>query len=264
MKILNWNINSIRAILKKKNIYKDNNFIEYLIKENADIYCFSEVKLCLKNVNLNKLIPLEGYYKYFNTCHSTIRKGSYSGVLVLTKIKPININIDLNGNNEGRFIHLEYEKFNLVNVYVPNSGQNLKRLEYRINIWDKDLLNKLIELKNKKSTIITGDFNSIQFEKDTYNFKAQHNKLAGVTDEEINNFKKILNNGYINVFRELYPNKIQYSYFTYRFKAREHNMGLLIDFFLITKDLKNKIKDIKYKNNVFGSDHIPLLLEIDI
>lgn len=273
MKIISWNINGIRAIIKKDFIIdnksnKNNTFINFIKKEDPDIICFTEIKICLNGNNIEKLIPLPEYYKYFNSCTVNIKKGSYSGVLILTKILPNNINTKLNENSiferEGRFIHLEFDKFNLVNVYVPNSGDKLKRLKERTEIWDLDLLNKIIKLKKEKSTIICGDFNSIHLEIDSYNFKSHYNKLSGVTESEITNFKKILNNGYNNVYRMLYPNKIQYSYFTYRFNARSNNKGLLIDFFLVSDDLVNKIKDIKYLNNIYGSDHLPVLLLIDL
>lgn len=269
MKIISWNINGIRAILKKTNIINNKNkanntFIEYLKKEDADIYCFSEIKLCLKNVDLEKMLPLKNYYKYYNTCSNTIKKGSYSGVLVLSKIKPKFVNIDFYNNIEGRFIHLEYEKFNLINLYVPNSGEKLKRLEYRTSIWDINLIETVKKLNEQnKNLILCGDFNSVHLEIDSYDFKKHNNKLAGVTNKEIFNFKKLLNQNLINVFREFYPNKIQFSYYTYRFKAREHNKGLLIDFFLVSKKLKDNVKKIEYQENIYGSDHLPVLLIID-
>lgn len=260
MKILSYNVNGLRAILKKDNIIdnkksKNNTFENFITKNDFDIVCLSEIKISCQHSNiLNNILP-QYKYKYYNICDNT---SSRNGVCIFSKIKPININYDLNHNKEGRFIELEFEKFYLVFVYNPNSGAKLERLKFRTEDWDVQLLKKLNLLKKKKEVLLCGDLNVIPDEHGTYNFKTQHNKLAGVTDNEMNNFNKLLNNGFINI----QPKKIKYTYFSYRFQARKYNKGMILDYFISTPKLIKKIKNIKILNNIYGSDHLPILLTI--
>ena len=263
VKILNWNINGLRAILKKDYIQnnkkeKDNTFINFIKK--YDIICLQEIKLCDKTIdNLLEILPEYNIYYSIPSC----QKRGYSGVAILSKLTPISYSNILNEDNEGRYIHIEFNKFYLINVYFPNAGDGLKRLKYKDN-FNKIFLKNILKLKSKKEVIITGDFNAIQSPNDTYDFKLHHNKLSGVTDLEIKFLNELTYNGFKNTFRELYLNKTQYSYFSYKFPARKYNKGLLIDFILITENLLKKVKSIKYLDNIYGSDHIPVELTLDI
>jgi exodeoxyribonuclease-3 len=270
MKILSWNIVSFRSIIKKDIIIgnkksKNNTFENYLDENNFDIVCLQELKLNENNANILLDFMPEYEYKYINI--PDIKKG-YSGVGIMSKIKPIKIsdkllNSDSENESEGRYMKIEYKDFYLINVYFPNAGEGLKRLKYKDN-FNKIFLKKILKLKSKKEVIIIGDFNAIQSEIDTYNFKSHYNKLAGVTDLEIKFLNELIDNRFKNAFRELYPNKIQYSYFSYRWPGRSKNKGLLIDFALITEKLLRKVKNIKYLDNMYGSDHLPIELILDI
>lgn len=265
IRILSWNIVSLRAILKKNNIIDNkklikNTFENFLIKGNFDIICLQEIKLCDKTINIFLELLKEQYpYKYYNI--PKIKKG-YSGVAILSKIKPLKYSIKFD-DEFGRYLKLKFSKFYLINLYATNAGSNLERLKNKHDFNIK-LINKIKILKDKKNTIIIGDFNSIDKQIDSYDFKKHNNKLAGVTDIEINDFHKILSLGFKNIFRELYPNKKQYSYFTYRWPSRLYNKGLLIDFILLTKNLVKKVNKVKYLSNIYGSDHLPLLLELKL
>lgn len=267
MKILNWNIVSFRSIIKKNNIIdnkknKDNTFYNYIINNNFDILCLQEIKLNEKDLHIMDNYLPEYPYKYVNIPHS---KKGYSGVAILSKIKAISYDDNLLHNNgkesEGRYIQLEFNHFYLINIYFPNAGEELKRLDYK-NDFNKYLYNKLKKLKEKKEIIIVGDFNTIQYEFDTYDFKRHLNKLAGVTEDEMKFLNKLISKGFNNAFRELYGNKKQYSYFSYRWPGRLHNKGLLIDFVLATNNILKEIKSIKYLDNIYGSDHLPILLQL--
>jgi exodeoxyribonuclease-3 len=263
IKILSWNIVSFRAILKKNNIINNkelvkNTFENFLIKYNFDIICLQEIKLCDNTIDilfnfLQELYP----YKYYNIPHT---KKGYSGVAIFSKIKPISHSNNFD-DTLGRYLKVKYDKFYLINIYATNAGPNLERLKEKHN-FNQKLFNKLQKLKQKKEVLIIGDFNAIHLQKDTYDYQKHYNKLAGVTDIEIKDFNKLINNGFINVFREHFPNTKQYSYFTYRWPSRINNKGLLIDFALTTPKLFKKIKTIKYLDNIYGSDHLPLYLEL--
>lgn len=262
IKILSWNIVSLRAILKKNNIINNNidinnTFISFIKKYNFDIICLQEIKLCKDTINILLEILPEYEYKYYNIPKS---KKGYSGVAILSKLKPDSYSIKFD-DDLGRYIKLKFKNFYLINIYATNAGPKLERLENK-HIFNNKLYNKIQKLKLKKEVLIVGDFNAISTEIDTYDFNKHINKLAGVTDIEINDFNKFIDSGFINIFRKLYPKKIQYSYFTYRWQSRLHNKGLLIDFGLATQKLFNKIIKYKYLNNIYGSDHLPFIIEL--
>ena len=264
MKILCWNIVSLRALLQKKNIIDNkekikNTFENFIKKYDFDIICLQEIKLCNNTINILLDILPDYPYKYYNIPKS---KRGYSGVAIISKIKPESSSIKFD-DDLGRYLKIKFKKFYLINLYAVNAGPKLERLKDK-ELFNNKLYKKMQKLKQKKDVIIVGDFNSIQINIDSYDFKKHYNKLAGVTDIEIKNFNKLLNSGFYNVYRELNPNKKQYSYFTYRWPSRYYNKGLLIDFALVTKNIyKNYIKKIDYLDNIYGSDHLPLVLELD-
>ena len=252
-KIISWNVNGIRAIIKK-------NFINDINKLDADIICLQETKA---NVDQTKtaLTVFDQYQVFANS--SKARKG-YSGTAVLTRIKPLKVTYDINvkiHDQEGRVILLEFENFNLINVYVPNSGQELKRIEYR-KLWDKDFLNYCISTNKIKPLVITGDFNVAHQEIDIARPKANYNKTSGYTQIEIDGFSKFLDNGFVDIFRTKNPEKIIYTWWNYRFRARERNVGWRIDYFLIDKNLVKTVNSIDIEDSFLGSDHCPISLEL--
>lgn len=264
IKILNWNIVSLRALLKKNNIIDNkklvkNTFENFIKNYKFDIICLQEIKLCKDTIHILLDILVDYPYKYYNIPHT---KKGYSGVAVISKIKPESYSIKFD-DSLGRYLKIKFKKFYLINLYATNAGPKLERLGDK-KIFNKKFYIKMQKLKEKKEIIIVGDFNAINTEIDSYNYQIHHNKLAGVTDIEINDFKKLINSGFINSFRHKYPNKKQYSYFTYRWPSRQYNKGLLIDFVLSTKKINNKIKNIKYLDNIYGSDHLPLSFELNI
>ncbi len=246
MKIISWNPNGIRALLRKFNMSK------FLKKYNPDIICFNEIKSCEILLEFEKTYP----YIFWN-CSKT-KKGGYSGTLILSKIKPNNVEMSP-FDNEGRLIKLEFKKFTLINVYVPNAGIKLKRLEYRMK-WDMKLRKYI---KNSKKTILTGDLN-VAYNKNLDIWNSSYNDKAGVTPDERNNFKKLLNLGFIDTFRYLHPKKVKYSYWSYWGNARPKNKGWRMDYFLVSKDIKNKVIKSDILDKVKGSDHAPILLDINI
>ena len=253
-KIISWNVNGIRAIIKK-------DFINDINKLDADIICLQETKA---NVEQTKtaLTVFDQYHVFANS--SKARKG-YSGTAVLTRIKPLKVTYDINikiHDQEGRVILLEYDNFNLINVYVPNSGQELKRIEYR-TLWDKDFLNYCISTNRNKPLVITGDFNVAHQEIDIARPKANYNKTSGYTQIEIDGFSKFLDNGFVDIFRMKNPEEIIYTWWNYRFRARERNVGWRIDYFLIDKNLLKIINSIDIEDKILGSDHCPITLELN-
>ena len=253
-KIISWNVNGIRAIIKK-------DFINDINKLDADIICLQETKA---NVEQTKtaLTVFDQYQVFANS--SKARKG-YSGTAVLTRIKPLKVTYDINikiHDQEGRVILLEYDNFNLINVYVPNSGQELKRIEYR-TLWDKDFLNYCISTNRNKPLVITGDFNVAHQEIDIARPKANYNKTSGYTQIEIDGFSKFLDNGFVDIFRMKNPEEIIYTWWNYRFRARERNVGWRIDYFLIDKNLVKIVNSIDIEDKMLGSDHCPITLELN-
>ena len=252
MNIVTWNVNGIRAIAKK-------DFFEDINKINPDILCLQETKAQDEEVE-KTLSEMSGYNRYYN---SADKKG-YSGTALLSNIKPISIVNDMGiaeHDNEGRVQCAEYSDFYLVNVYVPNSGQKLDRLDYRKK-WDSDFLKYLKHLEKTKPLIVSGDFNVAHQPIDLKNDKANYNKTAGYTQVEIDGMDNFLNTGFVDSFRHYHPDEVAYTYWGYRFNARERNTGWRIDYFLVSNSLVDKIKAVEILSEYYGSDHCPVRLEI--
>ncbi|SDS76477.1 exodeoxyribonuclease-3 [Gillisia sp. Hel1_33_143] len=252
MKIISWNVNGIRAIVKKE-------FFESVKSLEPDILCLQESKA--QDIEIEKAVSeIQDFELYSNSAE----KKGYSGTVVLSKIttKQVknNIGIDIH-DLEGRVITVEYPDFYLVNVYVPNSGQKLEKLEYRTQ-WDKDFLSYLKQLEKTKPVIITGDFNVAHKAIDLKNDKSNYNKTAGYTQKEIDGMDNLLAAGFVDVFRHFHPEKVAYTYWSYRFKSREKNTGWRLDYFLVSSSLLDKISAISILPEYMGSDHCPIALEI--
>ena len=252
MKIISWNVNGIRASVKK-------GLIDIIQDFDADIFCIQETKAQDDQVQ-EALIDLTGYSIYSN---SAVKKG-YSGVAILSKEKPIQVTTDIQieeHDQEGRVIAAEYADFYLINVYVPNSGAGLKRLEYR-STWDQAFANYLSKLEQIKPIIVTGDFNVAHQSIDLKNDKSNYNKTSGYTQTEIDGLNTILDVGLFDTFRTRYPEEVKYSFWSARFNARANNAGWRIDYFLASKSLSNKVVDATIHNEIFGSDHCPIGLHL--
>ena len=252
--ITTWNVNGIRAIIKK-------NFAEIIKKINPDILCLQETKAQEDEVK-EALKELTSSYKIY--INSAQKKG-YSGTAILTKIEPLKVTYGINipeHDQEGRVITAEYQNFFLVNVYAPNAGQELKRLDYKAR-WNKDFQNYVKALDQQKPVIITGDLNVAHQPIDLKNPKSNYNKTAGYTEVEIQGFKSLLEAGFIDTFRYLYPEKVAYTYWNYRFNARARNAGWRIDYFLVSKRLIDKVKDVIIHSDIMGSDHCPVSLILE-
>ncbi|MEG0393895.1 exodeoxyribonuclease III [Anaerorhabdus sp.] len=250
MKLISWNVNGLRACVTK-------GFIDFFQEENADIFCVQETKLQPHQIELD----FEGYFQYW---HSAERKG-YSGTAVFTKKEPISIQTDFGKeifHDEGRVLTLEFDNFYLVNAYVPNSKEELARLDYRMQ-WEDELRNHLNQLEKKKPVVYCGDLNVAHQEIDLKNPKTNR-RNPGFSDEEREKMTTLLESGFIDTYRTLYPDTIEYSWWSYRFNSREKNVGWRIDYFVISKVLQEKIKDAKIYTQVLGSDHCPVGLEIDL
>ncbi|MGB3151298.1 MAG: exodeoxyribonuclease III [Maribacter sp.] len=254
MHIVSWNVNGIRAAVKK-------NFFESVRKLNPDILCLQETK-AQDDETAKALTDLKDYKLHTN---SADKKG-YSGTALLSKSTTLKFMDDMGvpeHDKEGRVQCAEYEDFYLVNVYVPNSGQKLDRLEYRQK-WDSDFLNYLKKLEKRKPVVVCGDFNVAHKAIDLKNDKSNYNKTAGYTQIEIDGMDNFIGAGFVDSFRHLHPDKVAYTYWSYRFKARERNTGWRIDYFLISADLVAKIKSFTIYSEVMGSDHCPIGLEINL
>ncbi len=251
LKLISWNVNGLRAVMNK-------GFKDFFEKENADILCLQETKLQEGQIDFDP----EGYFVYWN---SAIKKG-YSGTAVFSKIKPKDVKYGLGieeHDQEGRVITLEFDNFYLVNCYTPNSKRELERLDYRMQ-WEDAFRNYLINLNNKKPVIMCGDLNVAHKEIDLKNPASNHHN-AGFTDEEREKMTTLLNSGFIDSFRYLYPEKESaYSWWSYMFHARENNAGWRIDYFITSDKIKEKIIDAKILSYVLGSDHCPVELDINI
>ncbi|HOK63499.1 MAG TPA: exodeoxyribonuclease III [Soehngenia sp.] len=251
MRLVSWNVNGLRAIMKK-------GFIESIKKLNPDVLCLQETKMQEGQLDLD--VDLEEYYKYFNSA----QKKGYSGTAVFTKVKPIDVTYGMNKeehDKEGRIITVEYDDFYLVNVYTPNSKTELERLEYRM-MWEDEFRFFLKELEKTKPVIVCGDLNVAHKEIDLKNPNSNR-KSAGFTDEERNKFTELLNAGFIDTFRYFYPDKEgAYTWWSYLTKARERNAGWRIDYFLVSESLKDRLIDAKIHSDIYGSDHCPVELEI--
>ena len=251
MKLISWNVNGLRAVMNK-------GFKEFFESVDADAICLQETKLQEGQI---EFAP-EGYYTYWN---SAVKKG-YSGTVIFTKAKPINVTYGIGieeHDQEGRVITAEYESFYLVDCYTPNSQRELTRLDYRMK-WEDDFREYLEELNQKKPVILCGDLNVAHNEIDLKNPKTnRHN--AGFTDEERNKMTELLGAGFTDSFRYLYPDKTDiYSWWSYMFHAREKNAGWRIDYFIVSDSIKDKIKDSKILTEIMGSDHCPVELDIEI
>lgn len=253
MKLCSWNVNGLRAIVKK-------DFFTIIKKIAPDILCIQETKAQDDEV-LSALSSMSGYKIYVN---SATKKG-YSGTVLMSKIEPISYTNGMGiykHDQEGRIQCAEFSNFYLINVYVPNAGQNLRRLDDR-KCWDGYFLNFLKKLEKVKPVIVGGDFNVAHQPIDLKNDKSNYNKTAGYTQIEIDGMNNLMNAGFVDSYRYLYPHKITYTYWSYRFKARERNAGWRIDYFLLSKSLVNKIKSASILLEYYGSDHCPIALEID-
>ena len=249
MKIISWNVNGIRAVIKK-------GFYDFMKKENPDIICLQETKAHKDQVDLK----LPNYpYQYWN---SAVKKG-YSGTAIFSKIEPISCKNDIGikeHDSEGRVITLEFDSYYLITVYTPNSKRELLRLKYRIE-WDIDFLNYLKELEKSKPVIFCGDLNVAHTEIDLKNPKTNHSN-PGFTDEERQGFTNMIKTGFIDTFREFTKEGGHYTWWSYMFQARMRNIGWRIDYFCTSKKLKNFLKTSTILKNVMGSDHCPVMLEI--
>lgn len=249
MKLISWNVNGLRAVVNK-------GFCDIFKNLNADIFCIQETKMQEGQLDIN----FEGYEKYFN---SAVRKG-YSGTAIFTRVKPISVKygIDIEEHDqEGRVITLEFDKFYLVNCYTPNAQRELTRLTYRMK-WEDDFREYLKKLDKNKPVILCGDLNVAHQEIDLKNPKSNKGN-AGFTDEERNQMTNLLNAGFIDSFRFLYPEKTDcYSWWSYMGKAREKNIGWRIDYFIVSKKLEKMIEEAKIHPEILGSDHCPVELDL--
>ena len=251
MKLISWNVNGLRAVWNKG--------FEDIFKElNADIFCIQETKMQEGQLDVN-------FDGYINTFNSAERKG-YSGTAIFSKLKPISVTKGIGieeHDYEGRVITLEFDKFYLVNCYTPNAQRELTRLDYRMK-WEEDFKNYLVKLDNQKPVILCGDLNVAHNEIDLKNPKTNKGN-AGFTDEEREKFTLLLNSGFVDSFRYLYPDKTDcYSWWSYMGRAREKNVGWRIDYFVVSEKIKTDILDAKIHSEIMGSDHCPVELDIDL
>lgn len=250
MKFISWNVNGFRACLNK-------GFGDFFKKEDADFFSIQESKMQPGQVEFET----PNHYQYW---YSAEKKG-YSGTAVFAKREPISVKYGLGideHDHEGRAITLEYENFYLLNVYTPNSQRELTRLDYRMS-WEDALRNYMIELDKVKPVIYCGDLNVAHEEIDLKNPKTNHFS-AGFTDEERGKFSELLASGFSDSFRSLYPDKVDYSWWSYMFQARQKNVGWRIDYFVVSNRILDKVKEAKIHTEIMGSDHCPVSIEIDI
>jgi hypothetical protein len=249
MKIISWNVAGFRAVLKK-------GFDDFFREIDADIFCIQESKVLEEQFDYRP----EGYKMYLNPAE---RKG-YSGTLVFTRIDPINVSYGMGieeHDKEGRIITLEYDKFYLVTVYTPNAKNDLSRLDYRMK-WEDDFKSYLKMLELTKPVVVCGDLNVAHNEIDIKNAKSNRGS-AGFTDEERDKFSKLLEAGFIDTFRYLYPEKIKYSWWSYMGHARENNTGWRIDYFVVSNNFIDKVNDSIIHDHILGSDHCPIEIDIE-
>ncbi len=251
MKLISWNVNGIRACINK-------GFKDFFNEIDSDIFCIQETKCQKDQIDLE----FERYTSYWNSAE----KKGYSGTAIFTKQKPISVTYGIGieeHDKEGRVITLEFEKFYMINIYTPNSKRELERLEYR-QIWEDEIRKYMLKLNENKPVIMCGDLNVAHKEIDLKNPKTnRHN--AGFTDEERNKMTELLDAGFVDTFRVLYPDKENaYSWWSYMGHAREKNVGWRIDYFIVSKSIENCIKEAKIHSEILGSDHCPVELEIDI
>ncbi len=249
MKLISWNVNGLRACVNK-------DFYTFFNQINADIFCIQETKMQEDQL----VLDMDGYYKFFNSAE----KKGYSGTAVFTRIEPLSVSFDIGieeHSHEGRAITLEFEEFFLVNVYTPNAQEGLARIEYRMK-WEDDFKGYVLALDRKKPVIICGDLNVAHNEIDLKNPK-QNMGNAGFSNEERGKLTALLQEGFIDTYRFLYPDTLgAYTWWSYRFNARANNAGWRIDYFLVSEKIKDLIKDNIIYNEIFGSDHCPVGLII--
>ncbi len=246
MKFISFNVNGIRAALGKGvlNFFKD---------ENSDFICIQETKAQPDQIQ----IDLPGYFQYINSAE----KKGYSGTMILAKKEPISIDV-AGFDNEGRTVCLEYDDFYIIDNYVPNAQDELARIDYRID-WEEKRRKYMIKLDKKKPVIMCGDFNVAHNEIDLKNPKTNVGH-AGFSDEERGAFTKLLSSGFVDAYRNLYPDKVEYSWWSYRFNSREKNVGWRIDYFVVSERLMPKVNDVIIRTDVLGSDHCPIVLDINL
>ncbi|PLR74488.1 exodeoxyribonuclease III [Bacillus sp. UMB0728] len=249
MKLVSWNVNGIRACVKK-------GFLDFFMEENADIFCIQESKLQEGQIELN----LDGYHQYWNYAE----KKGYSGTAVFTKEKPLYVSYGIAGREtepEGRSLTLEFENFYLLNVYTPNSKRDLARLPYRLE-WEDEIREYILELEQEKPVILCGDLNVAHLDIDLKNARSNRGN-SGFTDEERGKMTSLLSEGFVDSFRYLYPEQEgAYTWWSYMAKVRERNIGWRIDYFIVSDKLKEHILDSKIYCDIMGSDHCPIMLEM--
>ena len=248
MKLISWNVNGLRACVGK-------DFEQQFKALNADFFCLQETKMQAGQLD----ISFPGYTSYWNYAD----KIGYSGTAIFTKHKPLDVSYGIGmdeHDHEGRVITLEMDDFYLVTVYTPNSQDGLRRLDYRMK-WEKDFQDYLHRLDRKKPVVVCGDMNVAHEEIDIKNPKTNR-RNAGFTDEEREKMTQLLDSGFIDTFRSLYPEQVTYSWWSYRFRARERNTGWRIDYFLISERLRDRLEDAKIHTEIMGSDHCPV--EVDL
>ena len=255
MKLVSWNVNGLRAVIGK-------GFSEFFKEIDADVFCLQETKMQEEQIDDNIKNIFSDYNGYWNSAE----KKGYSGTAVFSKLKPLNVSYGIGieeHDKEGRVITLEYEKFYLVNCYTPNSKRELERLDYRM-VWEDEFRKYLLKLNETKPVIICGDLNVAHEEIDLKNPKTNR-RNAGFTDEERGKMTELLNSGFTDTFRYLYPDKEGvYSWWSYMFKAREKNAGWRIDYFIVSNSIQDKIKESYIYSDVMGSDHCPVGLDIEL
>ena len=249
-KFISWNVNGLRAVIGK-------GFWDFFDEIDADLFCLQEIKLSEGQLDCEK----EGYHIYWNYAE----KKGYSGTAIFSKKEPISVTYGIGideHDHEGRVITLEFEDYYFITCYTPNSQNELKRLDYRMT-WEDDFRNYLCELNKKKGVILCGDLNVAHKEIDLKNPKTNR-KNAGFTDEERNKMTELLGAGFVDSFRYFYPDMVDvYSWWSYRFKAREKNAGWRIDYFIVSEDMKDRMKDAKIHTDIMGSDHCPIELDFE-
>ena len=249
MKLISWNVNGLRAVMNK-------NFMEFFNEADADVFCLQETKLQEGQIEMD----LPGYHQYWNYAD----KKGYSGTAIFTKKEPLSVTYGMGideHDHEGREITLEFDDFYFITVCVPISQDGLKRLDYRMK-WEDDFLGYLKELEKNKPVVFCGDLNVAHEEIDLKNPKTNR-KNAGFTDEERSKMTALLDAGFTDTFRYFYPEQVTYSWWSYRFKAREKNAGWRIDYFICSDALRDRLKDAKIHTEVMGSDHCPVELDIE-
>lgn len=248
MKLVSWNVNGLRAVVKK-------GFEEIFTNFDADIFCLQETKLSEGQIDLS----FDGYDSYWNYAD----KKGYSGTAIFTREKPISITTGIGidqHDHEGRVVTLEFDEFYMVDVYTPNAQSELARLDYRL-VWEEDFMNYLCALDKKKPVIVCGDMNVAHNEIDLKN-PAANRKNPGFSDEEREAFTRLLNAGFTDTFRHLHPEEQEFSWWSYRFSARQKNIGWRIDYFLVSNRLIGRVTDASIHTSIMGSDHCPVSLTI--